>query len=306
MINVLLNRVRQIIYLNHKFLQMPLQKATLLAFVHSLPIFAPNKNELMKKLFTLFIGILTLTFAANAQTVCVVDTANSVFGITPTDTTAPPIIRGVAYDTVGQIYVPTSYTIMYMGTPITATIHWLNIDSVNNFPTGISYARNSGTSDTIYGGQHQCFKLSGTTMDTVGTYNLNFYGHIHLTVLIYDTIVSLQQLSSFSGQGGPSFGYFLKVDGGAGIHDVGANFNSSLNVYPNPTSGKFDVSLSNIDAVNGEIAVMDMTGRRVYSQRLDAAGFYTTSIDLSRFAKGLYTVQVRTANGFAAKNISVE
>ena len=260
----------------------------------------------MKKLFTLFIAVVSLSMAANAQTVCTVDNNNNVFGITPNDSTAPHIIRGVAYDTVAQIYVPTQYTINYMGTPITATIHWLNIDSVTNFPTGTTFTRNPGTSDTIYGGQRQCMRISGTTMDTVGIYNLNFYGHVRVTVLIYDTTVSLQQLTSFSGGGGPSFGYFLTVDGGAGIHDIGANFNSSLNVYPNPTSGKFDLTLSNIDAVNGEIAVFDMTGRQVYTQKLEAVGFYTTSVDLSHFAKGLYTVHVRTANGFAAKNISVE
>jgi len=260
----------------------------------------------MKKLFTLFIAIVSLTLAGTAQNVCTVDNNNTVFGITPNDTTAPHIIRDIPYDTVAQIYVPTQYTITYSGIPFTATIYWLNIDSVNNLPTGVTIARNPGTSDTIYGGGHQCYLISGTTSDTVGVYNLNFYGHIHIKVLTYDTIVSLQQLSSFGGQGGPSFGYFLTVDGGAGIHDVGANFNSSLNVYPNPTSGKFDLTLTNIDVVNGEIAVVDMTGRRVYSQKVEASGFYSTSIDLSRFAKGLYTVQVKTANGFAAKNISVE
>ena len=111
--------------------------------------------------------------------------------------------------------------------------------------------------------------------------------------------VSLNQL-------GGQFGYFLTVDGGAAINNIGSNFNSSLNVYPNPTSGKFDLTLSNIDNVNGELSVYDMTGRRVFTQKVEAAGFYSTSIDLSGYAKGLYTVQVRTENGVASKNISVE
>jgi len=260
----------------------------------------------MKKIFTFFIATMALSVALTAQNVCTVDGTNTQFGITPTDTTAPHIIRGTAYDTVAQIYVPTSYSITYQGIPITATIYWLNIDSVTNFPTGVTFARNPGASDTIYGGGRGCIRISGTTMDTVGVYHLNFYGHVHISALIYDTILSLSQLSSFAGSGGPSFGYFLTVDGGAGIHDIGSNFNSSLNVYPNPTSGKFDLSLSNIDNVNGEIAVYDMTGRKVYTQKVDAAGFYNTSIDLGNFAKGLYTVQVRTENGIATKNISVE
>ena len=253
----------------------------------------------MKKLFTLFLAIMALSIAGNAQTVCTVDNNNTQFGITPNDTTAPHIIRGSAFDTVVQIYVPTQYTVNYGGTPYTATIHWLNIDSVNGFPNGITYSRNPGVSDTIYGGGRQCIKLSGTTMDPVGVYNLNFFGHVRVTVLIFDTTISLNQLQG-------QFGYFLTVDGGVGINSVGSNFNSSLNVYPNPTNGTFELSLSNIDKVNGDINVYDMTGRKVYSRKVDATGFYTTSIDLSGFAKGLYTVQVRTENGVASKNISVE
>ena len=253
----------------------------------------------MKKIFTLVLFTMALSFASQAQTVCTIDSSNTQFGITPNDTTAPHIIRGTAFDTIAQIYVPSSFSYNYNGIPVTATIQWLNIDSVNGFPSGITYTYNPGVSDTIYGGGRQCIKLSGTTMDTVGIYHLNFFGHVRVMVLIYDTTVSLAQVGS-------QFGYFLTVDGGVGIHDIGSNFNSSLNVYPNPTNGKFDLTLTNVDKVDGDIFVYDMTGRRVYSQKVDATGFYNTSIDLSNCAKGLYTVQVRTANGVAAKNISVE
>jgi hypothetical protein len=260
----------------------------------------------MKKIFTLVIAVFAVFAALQAQTVCTVDSTNTQFGISPNDTTAPHIIRGQAFDTVAQIYVPATYSITYQGFPLTATIYWLNIDSVTNFPTGIGYQRNPNTSDTIYGGGRQCIRISGTTMDTPGVYHLNFFGHVHISVLTYDTIVSLQQLSSFSGQGAPTFGYFLTEDHGVGIQDIGQNFNSSMNVFPNPTTGRFEVTLANMGDVNGTLNVVDMTGRTVYTQKIDIAGFYQTSIDLSHFAKGLYTVQLRTANGFAAKNISVE
>lgn len=250
----------------------------------------------MKKIFTLVAALLVLGFAVKAQNVCTVDNSNTQIGITPNDTVAPHIIRGVAFDTVAQIYVPQS--ISYSG--VSLTVIWLNIDSVNGFPNGISYSYNPGVSDTIYGGGRQCIRLSGTTMDPAGVYNLNFFGHAKAQVFGFlDTTVSLSQL-------GGAFGYFLTVDGGVGIHAVGGNFNSALNVYPNPTSGVFDLTLSNIETVDGEVMVYDMTGRKVYAQKVDATGFYKTTIDLSRFAKGLYTVQVRTENGVASKNISVE
>ena len=58
--------------------------------------------------------------------------------------------------------------------------------------------------------------------------------------------------------------------------------------------------------LNGEIVITDVTGRKVYTEQLDAVGFYSSSIYLSQFSKGLYTLQLRTANGFASKNISIE
>ena len=290
---------------------MGLQNQGLLTFANPLHIFTaikPKPNH-MKKIFTLLFAIAALSIAGNAQNVCTVDNNNTQFGITPNDTTAPPVVRGSLFDTVAQIYVPATYTINYMGTPATITINWIVIDTVTAFPTGVSYQRNPGSIDTIYGGQHQCIRISGTTMDTVGIYNLVFTGTVKVTIPILGvktyTIAGLDSLASQNG-GGQAFGYFLKVNGGVGINNVGSNFNSSLNVYPNPTNGTFELSLTNIDKVNGDINVYDMTGRKVYSRKVDATGFYTTSIDLSGFAKGLYTVQVRTENGVASKNISVE
>ena len=264
----------------------------------------------MKKFFTLFFAVTALAFAVNAQDSCTVNSSNTQFGITPNDTTAPRIVRGVLFDTVAQVYVPATYGITYMNIPITITINWLVIDTVTNFPTNINYNKLYPTgTDTIYGGGRRCIRIQGTTMDTVGLYQLDFSGYVNFTAPVLGTktytIKALDSLSQANG-GGNAFGYFLVVLGGVGINDIGSNFNSSLNVYPNPTNGLFDLTLSNVDKVDGDINVYDMTGRRVYTQKVEATGFYNTSIDLSSFAKGLYTVQVRTEKGVASKNISVE
>ena len=90
------------------------------------------------------------------------------------------------------------------------------------------------------------------------------------------------------------------------MSDFSADLNSAMYVYPNPSNGNFEFKLNAGKRINGEIAVYDMTGRKVFTEALDAVGIYTTSIDISRFAKGLYTLQLRTADGFASKRISVE
>jgi PKD repeat protein len=73
-----------------------------------------------------------------------------------------------------------------------------------------------------------------------------------------------------------------------------------MDVYPNPTSGKFTLELSNIRQANFLVEITDVTGRIVYSEKLtkaetiDNEGFYTTSLDLSNYSEGVYSVQVIT------------
>jgi len=52
--------------------------------------------------------------------------------------------------------------------------------------------------------------------------------------------------------------------------------------------------------------MMYFPGRGVFSEVIDWVGLYNTSINLSQFGKGLYTLQIKTSEGFASKNISIE
>jgi hypothetical protein len=49
-----------------------------------------------------------------------------------------------------------------------------------------------------------------------------------------------------------------------------------------------------------------MTGQTVISQAVDVMNQYATVFNLSQLPKGLYTVVVKTTEGIAAKNVSVE
>ena len=104
-----------------------------------------NNPKHMKKLFNLFIAIMALIMAGNAQNVCTVNTTNTKFGITPNDTTAPAVIRGAVFDTVAQIYVPDTFTIN-VGISVSITIDSVTIDTVTGFPQGITYTTNPGAS----------------------------------------------------------------------------------------------------------------------------------------------------------------
>jgi hypothetical protein len=69
-----------------------------------------------------------------------------------------------------------------------------------------------------------------------------------------------------------------------------------LDVFPNPTNSSLNVSLY-ILANQVEINILDMTGKSVYSEKFDISNEkLEQKIDVSNFAKGVYTLRI-TSNG---------
>lgn len=88
-----------------------------------------------------------------------------------------------------------------------------------------------------------------------------------------------------------------------------AALQSSLNVYPNPsTSGVFKVDLGSELKAGAQLTVVDALGRRVAGQTLTASaiGSRTISLDLSAEKTGVYTLQVRTEAGIATQKVVID
>ncbi|MEZ5012969.1 MAG: T9SS type A sorting domain-containing protein [Chitinophagales bacterium] len=81
----------------------------------------------------------------------------------------------------------------------------------------------------------------------------------------------------------------------------------SLNVYPNPGNGQFNVALSaeHIDVL--DVVISNATGQEVYHRTTNGvSGDYTLPVDISALGAGVYQVQVRADGGVVTKNIVVE
>lgn len=90
----------------------------------------------------------------------------------------------------------------------------------------------------------------------------------------------------------------------ASIESWAANHN--LVVYPNPTNGQFEISLSNIDE-NVEVFVMDALGRMIIPEMMfSPAQDLTHSFDLSGYANGLYFIVFETATSSFTQKISLK
>lgn len=266
----------------------------------------------MKKFFSFIFALVVTMGAVNAQ--CTIDAnAQTTPGVNPTAENLPCIVRTVAYDQTLQGKIQTSKDTTILGYSATIRVDSVRIDSIAGLPTGITWSKNP---NVLLGGQNGCLRLEGTTTDATGQYDLTAYGTAYLRVLAPGTpIGNIDTPYTYNGnlnRFSPFGDYYVTVinQGDAchvtGINDFSSDLNSALAVYPNPSNGVFEVRLNAGQRVNGDIRVVDVAGRVVYSQTLDVVGMYNTTVDLTKFSKGIYTVQLRTANGYAAKNISVE
>ena len=98
--------------------------------------------------------------------------------------------------------------------------------------------------------------------------------------------------------------YWLQVDGSAGstgncVIDLSSN---SIEVFPNPTSGEFNVIISNGDEVNADIRIVSALGKELYINKLNVTKENNSfAFNLSSYPAGLYYVIVNI-NGSVMKS----
>lgn len=77
-----------------------------------------------------------------------------------------------------------------------------------------------------------------------------------------------------------------------------------LNIFPNPSSGRFNVEASMLESANVEITVLNVLGQQVYNSKEFAnAGAYNTVIDLTDKSEGVYMVTILTGKQMIVKRI---
>ena len=87
----------------------------------------------------------------------------------------------------------------------------------------------------------------------------------------------------------------------AGVAELTEN-NDMINVYPNPTNGRFTVSIEN--AGNSVIKVGDILGN-VLDVKVEDKFDGTFAVDMSAVADGVYFVQVKNGDFYATKRITI-
>lgn len=265
----------------------------------------------MKKLYVILFSLFFAQQLVVAQ--CTPQPGGGVGFVSPLPQDFPCVERSVAFSNAVTLDIPASVNLADLGLPLplSVTVSNITITNITGLPAGMSYACNPGNC-VFLGGQAGCINFSGTTNDPAGQYTLAFDGTVTVNVPPFppvfpggDTTVPLSLLA----QSGQSFGYDLRVieQGAAcsttGIETIANNLN--MQVYPNPSQGMFEVSMTAGSAIQGELVISDAMGRVVYRENVDFTDLYRKQIDLNAQPAGLYNVSVRTAKGVNSTKLNL-
>jgi len=83
-------------------------------------------------------------------------------------------------------------------------------------------------------------------------------------------------------------------------------FESLMNVYPNPSSGIFNLQLLQVLDANLNLVVTDITGREVTRKELSRNDLSEQQLDLSKEGKGIYILRVESGNQVYTRKIQVQ
>jgi len=83
------------------------------------------------------------------------------------------------------------------------------------------------------------------------------------------------------------------------------DFSSSLQVYPNPSNGNFELNYSFINKENSNVKIVDLLGNTVYADML-MQNAQNKTITLNNVKNGLYFLTFENSNGTVTKKITIE
>ena len=130
------------------------------------------------------------------------------------------------------------------------------------------------TANSLYNGEHRLFDESGLSSQSNGTATWYYLTDCTMVRMNFD-------------QGSPS-----------GVVD---SKQSIFNVYPNPSNGVFVIELEK--TAKYDVRVYNVLGQTVYTTSTNAMN---TTIDLSSFDKGIYTVELKDENTIYTEKVIVE
>lgn len=199
-------------------------------------------------------------------------------------------------NTTSSIVANPSVTYSLAGT-YTISLVVYNPSSCNQKDSSAIYVTvSSGTTPTLTTASSSSVICSGqsTTLSVSGANSYTWSnGANSASIVVNPTVTSSYTVMGKNLTGCASVVSVITVSVGncLSVKDYQENQNN-ISVYPNPTSGIFNISSSDIIE---DIIVIGVTGKIIYSQK--NANSYNMTLDLLQFDPGLYFISVKTKSG---------
>lgn len=78
-----------------------------------------------------------------------------------------------------------------------------------------------------------------------------------------------------------------------GVDKLASN-DVALSIYPNPTTGLINLNIESPKVENIKLIVKDLNGKTVHEELLNVNGSFNKQLDFTRFAKGIYYMQIQS------------
>jgi PKD repeat protein len=150
----------------------------------------------------------------------------------------------------------------------------INFSNAGSGATSYSWSFGDGTSSTLGSPSH--------TFTTAGTY----------TVILTGTLGNCSSSDTI----------IINV-GFTGLEEV--NLEESVNLYPNPSNGEFNLSLNFEIEQDVEIRIFNTIGELLASRTMNNASSSVVEFNLNNNAEGFYFVNIKTTNQSITKRISI-
>jgi PKD repeat protein len=103
----------------------------------------------------------------------------------------------------------------------------------------------------------------------------------------------------------PWFGQFNTATAKAEI--IADDLEYDLSVYPNPTSGSFEVKLNGYESNQGQLRIIDLTGKVAFSQQLNVEeGLNHYFIQTEHLSKGIYLLEIQNGETSFTQKLIIE
>ncbi len=179
-------------------------------------------------------------------------------------------------------------------------ITWKNISSgLQNLPVNCIVFQ-PGNHSGIYIGTDEGVYYRDTVLNSWISYNSGLPNVMVNDLKIVDAGTNL--LAASYGRGvweTPTYSSSSAINALAGNSE-------GLIIYPNPTTGKINFTLDNYNPGDYLLSVYNMLGQKVYSDKINNPGHYSSSIDLSNFGKGIYLFTLVGQGQTIEKKVAVE